>query len=227
MAAPFIRSSSRWVCRVGVAVTFFPPRSDTTHPLQRRCRLGVRGGAVSFRLSCTRWRRVITVCRAKPSSRARRWEGSPLAMPRSSSTSVEGDCCVLAKRGARQQGIVAVTVATAIGGEVFLLAKEPTVGAAAVGAMQPIGMEMLFEPVGASSIVEQVRDGKINHAFLPWCSHDQSTGPYSNTVARCLDMSPTLLVYNLQYFERIHAYVAPHRRLNRRSRSTRRYRKDV
>jgi hypothetical protein len=58
----------------------------------------------------------------------------------------------LGKRGARQQRIVAVTVATAIGGEVFLLAKEASVGAAAVGAMQPIGMEMLFEPVGASSI---------------------------------------------------------------------------
>ena len=43
MAAPFIRSSSRWVCRVGVAVTFFPPRSDTTHPLQRQCRSGVVG----------------------------------------------------------------------------------------------------------------------------------------------------------------------------------------
>jgi len=96
----------------------------------------------------------------------------------------------LGKRGARQQGVIAVTVTAAIGRKVFLLAKEPSVGTPAVGAMQPIGMQMVFQPLRTGIIIQQVRDGKINHAVLPWCSQGQSSLPYSNTVAQCLDMSP-------------------------------------
>jgi hypothetical protein len=96
MPAPFVRPSSGLVCRIGMAVTFFPPAfwysssASNAVPARSSC------GDVSFTLSCTRWRNVCTVCRDSCSSRARRWVDSPLAMPRSSSTSVEGACCVLA-----------------------------------------------------------------------------------------------------------------------------------
>jgi hypothetical protein len=73
----------------------------------------------------------------------------------------------LGKRRAGQQGIIAVTVAAPIGSEVLLLAKEAAICAATVGTMQPVGMQVLFEPRHAGRIIEQIGDREIDHRFLP------------------------------------------------------------
>ena len=76
---------------VGVAMrrAFFPPRSGTVRPPQRRCR------ALHRSAPCRRG--VWSCLRERPSSRARRAMGSPLATPRSNSTRVAGRCRVFSK----------------------------------------------------------------------------------------------------------------------------------
>jgi hypothetical protein len=99
-------------------------------------------GAVLFRCVCTRWRNVCSCLRDIPNSRAKRAVGSPLAMPRSRSTSAAGRWRVFFKDGVGQERIVAVTRAATVGREGALLPEESVLGAMTVRAGKAVRMQV-------------------------------------------------------------------------------------
>ena len=70
------------------------------------------------------------------------------------------------KGGATQQRIVAITGSATIGIIVALDTEVPAIGAPTVRADETIRVQMSFKPEQAQAIVEQLRDGKINHIGL-------------------------------------------------------------
>jgi hypothetical protein len=72
------------------------------------------------------------------------------------------------ERGIGQQGIVAITVAAAIGRKVFLLTEEPASRTPAMRTDEALGMQVALQPDHANARIEQLGDRKVYHtAMIP------------------------------------------------------------
>ena len=98
-AVPFaLMGALAWrVSGIAMGRAFFPLRSGTARLPRRRCRTSRRSARCRSGWLGMRCRRVWSGLRDRPNSRARRAVGSPLAMPRSRSTSVAGRWRVFSK----------------------------------------------------------------------------------------------------------------------------------
>ena len=68
--------------------------------------------------------------------------------------------------GPRQPRVVAMTGATAIGGKVPWLAKEPACWACAVRTAHAIGVRVAFQPQGADALIQQCSDREVNYELM-------------------------------------------------------------
>jgi len=66
------------------------------------------------------------------------------------------------------KGIVAIAIATVIGGKVFLLAEQAAIGAPTLGAGKSLWVEVALQPDHANAGIEQLSYRKVNHiAMIP------------------------------------------------------------
>ena len=164
--ASFVRPTAWRVCRVSMAVPFFPRMLRAVVCFKGRAGQGAPAGP----------------CRSRgpaPAGAASAPSGGKGPVPAPAEQSVrlspfptEGGRAWMGTAGSWQRRcphdcIGAIAVTAPIGIERLLLAQEAAICATTVGAIQAVGVQVLLQPPGAGRIVQHIGYGKIDYQFLP------------------------------------------------------------